>query len=174
LYLYYVLGKSLFYIPYPYIEEYFPSSFKRSIKQLSRWAYGTLQSLIKHSKNIIKNSKNIEDLVYTAGFNTGSTSFIWWIYIALYPAFYLLSGFSAIEQAIFLINTLNGIRYMIEVPIVYEKLSLSDKNLSSLKRNLKNLIMAPYTSALGSSASFYMIYRYLIKRNLQWIKTEHK
>jgi len=174
LYLYYVLGKSLFYIPYPYIEEYFPSSFERAIKQLSRWAYGTLQSLIKHSKNIIRNTRSIEDLVYTAGFNTGATSFIWWISIVLYPAFHLLGGFHSVEHVIFLINTLNGLRYIVEVPIVYEKLNLSDKNLSFLRRNLKNLIIAPYTSALGASASFYMIYRYLIKRNLQWIKTEHK
>jgi len=174
LYLYYVMDKTLFYIPYPYIEEYFPSSFRRAIKQLSRWGYGTLQSLIKHSNNIIKNIKSVEDLIYTSGFNTGSTSFIWWISIALYPSFYLLSGFSTVEHAIFLINTLNGIRYMIEVPIVYEKFNLSGKNISSFRRMLKNLIMAPYTSALGSSASFYMIYRYLMKRNLQWIKTEHK
>jgi len=167
LYLYYVLGKSLFYIPYPYIEEYFPSSFGRAIKQLSRWAYGTLRSLIKHSKNIIRNTRSIEDLTYTAGFSSGSTSFIWWISIALYPAYYFLGGFSTVEQAILLINSLNGIRYMIEAPIIYEKLNLS-KNL------IKNLIIVPYTSALGSSASFYTIYRYLIKRDLQWTKTEHK
>jgi len=176
LYLYYVMNKTLLYIPYPYIEEYFPSSFRRAIRQISRWNYGALQSLAKHLRNLIKNSKSIDELIYTSSFALWSSSFIWWI--TLFAFLILLNSFpiyfSNIENTIFLINTLNGIRYLIEIPLIYEKFDLSSKKISSFKRALKYFGVVLYTSVLGASSSSYMIYRFLIRRNLQWTKTEHK
>jgi len=175
LYLYHVIGKTLLYIPYPYIEEYFPSSFKRAVKQMSRWSYGILQSSTKHFKNIIKNFKNIDDLIYTSSFVLSSFSFFWWLFI---PYLILSSccsvNFLDIEKVIYLINSVNGIRFSIEVPLLYETLKLSKKETSSFKRILKDLGISLYIPFLGASSSSYMIYRFLIKRNLQWTKTEHK
>jgi len=176
LYLYYVMNKTLLYIPYPYVEEYFPSSFKRAIRQISRWNYGALQSIVKHFKNIIKKSKNVNDLIYTSSFALWSSSFIWWttLFAYLVLLYNFSINFSNIENTIYLINTLNGVRYLIEIPLLYEKFDLSNKKVSSFKRILKSLGTAVYTSILGASSSSYMIYRFFIKRNLQWIKTEHK
>jgi len=176
LYLYHGLDKTLFYIPYPYIDEYFPSSFRRAIRQMSRWNYGTLQSLAKHFKNIIKNPKSITDIMYTSSFALGASSFIWWT--VLFPYLNLSNifsiNFSNIENVIYLINTLNGMRYLIELPLLYEKFNLSDEKVSPFKRILKNIVTSLYITISGASSSSYMIYRFLIKRNLQWTKTEHK
>jgi len=170
------MGKTLFYIPYPYIEEYFPPSFIRAIRQMSRWNYGALQSLIKHFKNIIKSSKNINDLIYTSSFGLSSSSFIWWTtlfwYLIISNQFSI--NFSNIENVIYLTNTLNTVRYLIEALLLCEKLNLSSKEASSFKRILKDLGVLLYVSILGASSSSYMIYRFLIRRNLQWTKTEHK
>jgi len=174
LYLYYVMDKTLFYIPYPYIEEHFPSSFRKAARQLSRWGYGNLQSLTKHFGMTVRNPKKLNDLLYVYGFGLGALSSIWWLGISSLILFNILDGFSDLEKAVYLINSINVVRYIIETPILYEKLNLSNKSSSSFNRILKGFAMSIYIPILGASSSSYMIYRFLTKKNLQWAKTEHR
>jgi len=181
LYLYYVLGKTLLYIPYPYIEEYFPSTFRGAVKQMSRWSYGALQSLAKHSLNIVRNPRNLTDPVYTAGFGLWPISALWLLgtlYILYRPCIHIgicgsLST-SPVEDMIYLVNTINGFRYILESIIFYEGLKLSKAGENVLRRASKDILIAFYTSILGVSTSIYMVYRYLLKRSRVWVKTDHK
>jgi len=181
LYLYYVLGKTLLYIPYPYIEEYFPSTFRGAVKQMSRWSYGALQSLAKHFLNIVRNPQNLTDPVYTAGFGLWSISALWLFSISY--VFYTTCihlgvcsplSISPAEDAIYLINTVNGFRYILEFVALYEGLKLSKAEESVLRRVAKDILTALYTSFLGTGTNIYMVYRYLLKRGRTWVKTEHK
>jgi len=181
LYLYYVLGKTLLYSPYPYIEEYFPSTFRGAVKQMSRWNYGALQSLAKHFLNIARNLRNLTDPVYTAGFGLWSISALW-LFSILYNFYRLCMHLglcsplpiSPAENVIYLINTINGFRYVLESVIFYEGLKLSKAGESTLRRVAKDALIAFYTSFLGASTSLYMVYRYLLRRRRTWVKTEHK
>jgi len=181
LYLYYHLGKTLLYVPHPYVEEYFPSTFTGAIRQTSRWSYGVLKSLFKHSPSIVRNPRSLTDPVYTASFGLWSASFFW--LFSMWYSFYvscLRLGLctplptSPVEDAIYLFNTINGIRYVLESIALYEGLKLSKAGENILKRAARDALTALYMSILGASSSSYMIYRFLIKKRKTWEKTEHK
>jgi len=81
---------------------------------------------------------------------------------------------SPAENAIYLINTVNGFRYILEFVALCEGLKLSKAGESALRRVAKDALTAFYTSFLGASTSAYIVYRYLLKKRRTWVKTEHK
>ena len=176
LYTYFYLRKNLIYVPFPYVEEYFPSSWIKAVKQISRWQYGSLQSLKKHFLNILKGSKTSDDLLYSSAFGFYSVSLLW-LYLLPYTILtYLYNPHiptNFLENIIFTINTINGFRWLAEGMYLVEKFKLNNtKNL--LKRLLKDISFMVFSSFISSSANVYMIKRYIISKNRTWNKTEHK
>mgnify|MGYP001770649309 CR=1 FL=1 len=176
LYKYFHLGKTLIYVPYPYVEEYFPSSWKRSIKQIARWQYGNIQALKKHFLYILKKSKLVEDLIYSSSFGFYSLSLFWILMIPsmlITALFNMHTNYTPLENIVYTINTFNGIRWMSEGIYLIEKLKLNDEK-NTLKRISKNILFPVFSSFISSSANIYMIKRYLLTKNKIWSKTEHK
>lgn len=182
LYLYYHLNKTLWYSPYPIVWEYFPSDFKRAVRQVSRWQYGALQALSKHAVPIIR--KLIRDpssAIYSSLFGFYGTGMLWIpsFIVSLMAAIHSpINYFSPIEQVVFTINAVNGFRYFIEVPILYEKLLNEGRGNRSLESKVstisKEVFNTVYGSLLSASANAYAIKRFLLSKRKVWTKTEHK
>ena len=175
LYHYFHLGKTLIYVPYPYVEEYFPSSWRKAVRQISRWQYGGIKSVVKHFPYILKKSKTVDDLLYSSAFGFYSLT-LFWLFVVFY-SFMIFFGphlpISSLEAMIYTFNIFNGVRWIMECVYLVEILKLNDER-GALKKLFKDLLCSIHSSYVSSLANIYMIRRYLLTKNKIWIKTEHK
>lgn len=77
--------------------------------------------------------KDPSSAIYSSLFGFYGTSLFWIpsFIVSLMAAIHSpINYFSLIEQIVFTINTVNGFRYFIEVPILYEKLLNEEKEIN--------------------------------------------